>query len=409
MFALPDRDSEIAMSEQLSVSIATIARFHSFAMARQLARKGALSAIYTGLARRFVRNEGIDPARIRTFPWIQTPIEAGQRLGLIRPLQARRLAPLAHRALDRHVARDLPACHAFIALAGVGLESGRAAKARGIAYLCDRSSAHIVVQDRLLQAEHAKWDVPFAPVDPRTIERELGEYEQADAILVPSSIVERSFLDRGIPQDRLYRVPLGVELDRFGRSAPQDPEFCVLFVGQPGVRKGFPYLLQAFARAAIPGARLVVVGETQPETDSLLRRFPVAGLEMTGPLGRADVVERMSRASVLVLPSIEDGFGMVQMEAMACGCPVIVSANAGCADFLRDGEDGLIVPAGDADALAAALLRLYEDAALRAAIAEAALRSVRNIGGWNRYGDALGDALIDVVKKSGREVSVLPG
>ena len=397
------------MSEQLKVSIATIARFHSFAMARQLARKGALAAIYTGLARRFVRDEGIDPACIRTFPWIQTPVEAGQRLGLIRPLQARRIAPFAHRALDRHVARDLPACHAYIALAGVGLESGRAARARGIAYLCDRSSAHIVEQDRLLRAEHAKWDVPFAPVDPRTIERELGEYEQADAILVPSSIVERSFLDRGISQDRLYRVPLGVELDRFGRSAPQDPDFCVLFVGQPGLRKGFPYLLQAFARAAIPGARLVVVGETQPETDSLLRRFPVAGLEMVGPLGRADVVERMSRASVLVLPSLEDGFGMVQMEAMACGCPVITSANAGCADFLRDGEDGLIVPAGDADALAASLLRLYEDAPLRAAIAEAALRSVRNIGGWNRYGDALGDALIDVVKKSGREVSVLPG
>ena len=397
------------MVERLRVSIATIARFHSFAMARQLARRGALSAIYTGLARRFVRNEDIDPACIRTFPWIQTPIEAGQKLGLIPPLRARRLAPLAHRALDRHVARDLPACHAYIALAGVGLESGRAAKARGIAYLCDRSSAHIVVQDRLLQAEHAQWDVPFAPVDPRTVERELGEYEQADAILVPSSIVARSFLDMGIPADRLYRLPLGVELNRFGRSVPRDSDFCVLFVGQPGIRKGFPYLLQAFARAAIPGARLVVVGETQPETDLLLQRIPVAGLEMTGPLDRADVVDRMSRASVLVLPSIEDGFGMVQMEAMACGCPVITSANAGCADFLLDGEDGLIVPAGDADALAAALLRLYEDRSLRAAISEAALQRVKSIGGWNRYGDALCDALIDVMKKSGRHVTVLPG
>ena len=394
------------MSEQLSVSIATIARFHNFAMARQLARKGALSTIYTGLARRFVGDEDIDPACIRTFPWMQTPIEAGQKLGLISPSRARRLAPLAHRALDRHVARDLPPCHAYIALAGVGLESGRAAKARGIAYLCDRSSAHIVVQDRLLQAEHARWDVPLASVDPRTVERELGEYEQADAILVPSSIVERSFLDMGIPADRLYRVPLGVELNRFGRSVPQDPDFSVLFVGQPGVRKGFPYLLQAFARAAIPGARLVVVGETQPETDLLLRRFPVAGLEMTGPLGREDVVNCMSRASVLVLPSIEDGFGMVQMEAMACGCPVITSANAGCADFLQDGKDGLIVPPGDAEALAEALLRLYENASLRAAMSEAALRRVTTIGGWNRYGDMLCDALVDVVQKSGHDVTI---
>lgn len=396
------------MPEPLKVTVATIARFHSFATARQLERCDALAAIYTGFARRFVCDEGIDDACVRTFPWLQTPIEAGQKLGLISPPLARYLAPHAHRALDRHIARTLPDCHAYLALAGVGLESGRAAKARGIAYLCDRSSAHIVAQDRLLQVEQARWDVPFASVDSRTIERELGEYEQADAILVPSSIVERSFLDMGVPADRLYRVPLGVELNRFGRSAPPDDDFCVLFVGQPGIRKGFPYLLQAFSRAAIPGARLVVVGEKQPETDVLLKRFPVTGLEMTGPLNRSDVVDRLSRASVLVLPSIEDGFGMVQMEAMACGCPVITSANAGCADFLTDGEDGFVVPAGNIDALAESLLRLYEDQPMWAAMSEAALRRVQGIGGWDRYGEQLGAALLEVAQKKGHDVTLAP-
>lgn len=386
------------MAETLRATLATIARFHSFALARELQFRGMLTAIYTGLARPIVRGEGIEAARIRAWPWLQTPIEAGQKLGIVSPLLARRLAPFAHRALDRHVARTLPDCDAYVALSGTGLESGRAAQARGIAYLCDRSSAHIVVQDRLLREEHDALGLDYVPVNPRTVDRELGEYEQADAIVVPSAAVERSFLEMGIPAGRLRRVPLGVDLSRFAPGAERDESFTVLFVGQPGIRKGFHYLLQGFARAELSGARLVAVGEKQPETDTLLKRFPVPSVELTGPVDGRTVVDWMSRASVLVLPSLEDGFGMVQMEAMACGCPVITSANAGCADFLHDGKDGFVVPARDAEAIADRLTRLHDDPDLRDTLSAAGIDRVRAIGGWRQYGDAMEGAIRDVVE-----------
>jgi starch synthase len=94
----------------------------------------------------------------------------------------------------------------------------------------------------------------------------------------------------------------------------------------------------------------------------------------------------MSRASVMVLPSIEEGLAMVQAQAMACGCPVIATVNAGAGDVLEDGREGFIVPPRDSEAIAQALTLLYRERDLLHAMSGAARRRVELIGGWDRYG-----------------------
>ncbi len=392
------------MSSQLQIALATISRFHSFEVATQLERHGALRVIYSGLARHFLCNYPIAADRIRTWPWIQTPLEAAQRLRLAPAWLEREVGWQAKCALDRHIARSLPDCHVYSALSGIGLVSGRAARQRGIVHVCERSSSHIVYQDRVLRAEHERFGLPYAGIDPRIVARESAEYVEADAILVPSGFARRSFVEMGVAESKLRLVPFGVDVSAYARTAPRDAEFRVLFVGRLSLRKGLPYLLQAFGRAGLPGARLVLVGPAEPETDALLGRFPVAPLDVTGPLGRAAVIEQMSRASVLVLPSIEEGLAAVQAQAMACGCPVIATDSTGSEDLFADGEEGFIVPTGDVEALAERLVRLHGDRALLDAMSDAAAARMRTSGGWDRYGLSLLRVFTDLARAAGHDV-----
>jgi glycosyltransferase involved in cell wall biosynthesis len=95
----------------------------------------------------------------------------------------------------------------------------------------------------------------------------------------------------------------------------------------------------------------------------------------------------MSRSHALVLPSIEDGFGLVLSEAMACGCPPIASNNTGAEDLFTDGVEGFLVPIRDPAAITARLQQLADSPELQRRMSAAALARVRSLGGWTDYGD----------------------
>lgn len=374
----------------MRVAVATGGRFHSFDLARQLERAGALACIHTGYPRFKLRDTGVDPALIDSFPWLTTLYMALIRWPRLPRSIERELAWAANGALDRRFARRIAsgavACDVVSALSGGGLAIGRAAHARGIAYVCDRGSSHIAVQDRLLREEYGLLGMAWPGVDPRVIDKERAEYAEADAITVPSGFAVESFAGEGVSRDKLHCVPYGVNLERFKPSAPRAGEFRVLYVGSLSVRKGIHYLLQGFARAALPGARLVLVGGGSAEGDELLRRYPVGNLELTGHLPPEKVAEQMSRASVFVLPSVEDGFGIVLCQALACGCPILATTNTGGPDLVSNEDVGFVVPIRDADAIAEKLTRLHRDPVLLAAQSAAAIARVRRIGGLEEYG-----------------------
>jgi glycosyltransferase involved in cell wall biosynthesis len=203
-----------------------------------------------------------------------------------------------------------------------------------------------------------------------------------------SDLALQSFTDMGVAADKLHRIPYGVDISAFRATTVRDDEFRVLFVGALGVRKGLHDLLQGFAQAELPNARLVLAGPAEPEADRLLARFPVAALERTGPLPRAAVAEQMSRASVLVLPSVEEGLALVMAQALACALPVIATRNTGAEDLFADGDEGFIIDIRDPEAIAERLTRLAGDRALLDAMSDAARRRLEALGGWAAYGDA---------------------
>lgn len=377
----------------MQVSQAVFGVFHHFELAHQLRRHDSLRTIYSTYPWRRLQREGLPHEYVETFPWIHGGLALLARYGLYPSPWTERLDYWNALAFDEWIARRMnkPAteCDALIAISGAALKAGRQLQAHGGKYICDRGSTHARYQWRLLSEEHQRWRAPLDIYDPRDTEREEIQYTQADCIAVPSSFAARSFVAEGIAAEKLRVIPYGVRLDAFrpAASAPDPERFDVLFVGQVSLRKGVPYLLEAFAQVKHPRKRLRIVGPIFPHMKPLFGRLPMEQVEILGAVSRAELVEHLGASHAMVLPSIEEGLALVQGEAMACGCPVIATPNTGSEDLFTDGKEGFIVPPSDPQALAGRLQQLADDPALQQRMRAAALERVCHLGGWNDYGD----------------------
>ncbi|MGN6291493.1 MAG: glycosyltransferase family 4 protein [Chitinophagaceae bacterium] len=373
----------------MKVSQISIGRFHHFHLARQLEKREMLEALYTGYPRFKLKDEkGIPSEKIKTFPWLQAPYMMRGRVGLNKwSWLNKEWAWWAHETLDKYAASHIKEQSILIALSGSGLLSGKTTQLKGGKYICDRGSSHIRFQDELLREEYARWKLSFHGVDRRNIKKEEAEYELSDRITVPSEFVRKSFLLKGIPEQKICKVVYGARLDRFSKLAdPDHNKFVVLWVGAVSIRKGFMYLLDAFRRLKHPNKELQVVGTVMPEIRQLLTGQNLDRVNFMGVLPNVKLAEMYSKANVFVLPSLEEGLAMVQGEALACGCPVIGSTNSGAEDLITDGIEGFIVPIRSAEAIFQSIQRLADDPALRESMSKAALKRVQSLGGWDTYG-----------------------
>lgn len=376
--------------------------FHHFDLAHELSKRGMLTRIYSTFHWGRLKREGLDRRFVRSFPWIHLAQMGIQRYATI----PRFLSNYGDRAVrwtfDRYLASDLPACDVYVALSGSGLVSGRAAQHRGAIYICDRGSSHIRFQEEIVSEERRLWGLDGAVVDPFFIAREEAEYAQADALTIPSRFALRSFVAMGVPREKLHQIPYGVRLDRFQRlGEPPRGEFQVLFAGTVSLRKGVPYLLEAFRDLRHPRKRLRLIGPVLPEMRTLFRKFDMTNVEVIGRVPQSKVAEYMSSSHVMVLPSIEEGLALVQGQAMACGCPLISSLHTGGEDLFSDGVEGFLVPIRSSEAISERLQQLADDPVLQQRMSEAALARVRHLSGLADYGSAWAELLEELVAERG--------
>jgi starch synthase len=365
--------------------------FHHFELARQLLQRGHLQKIYSTWPWARLKREGLPRELVGTFPWIHTSEMLMQRFGFSNAWvldQTSYANALTFDAWTSGQLRHHKAPDALIGISGSSLETGRELQQRGGRLICDRGSSHQRYQEQLVLEEYQRWGATRSVTDIRDILREEKIYEIADAISVPSSFAARSFMESGLPPEKIHVIPYGVRLERFTRTgAPPSDRFEVLFAGSVGLRKGFPYLLEAFAALRHPAKLLRVAGNMHPDMKTVLDRLPLDHVEFLGSVPQERLAELMSTSHVMVLPSIEEGLALVQGQALACGCPVLCSTNTGGEDLFSDGVEGFIVPIRDVQALQQRLEQLADDPVLQARMSEAALQRVRKIGGWDEYGD----------------------
>jgi glycosyltransferase involved in cell wall biosynthesis len=296
---------------------------------------------------------------------------------------------LANRLFDRWASYVMQSADIFEGWTGFCATCLQVAKQRGNRTFLGHGSAHPRTQLELINAERRNWGMPPVPETPlaRQVEQELV---LADRVIIQSRFSERTLIERGVSADKLVRIPLGVDVQRF-RPAPARAThpFRALFVGQVTLRKGVQYLLEAWKQLKWRDAELWLVGQVMPDFRTVLRQYAnLPGLRILGYL--PDLIAVYQTSDAFVLPSVEDGFALVVPEAMACGLPVIVSDHTGAADLVRHGESGFVVIYNDVAQYAHALETLCINSARGREMGEAG-RVTAQAHTWEVYRQKLVD------------------
>jgi glycosyltransferase involved in cell wall biosynthesis len=306
---------------------------------------------------------------------------------------------LSDREFDRYVAAHLEPAALFQGAVGQCSESLARARQLGSRTLLDVVTTHVDHFREQQERECARFGVRVG-THRLSRERIRREYDEADAIRVMSDRARDTMIERGVPLERVFTIRPFFDASAFQPALFAEPVFRVSFVGLIEPWKGFHYLVEAYKRLGLRDSELVLWGGTGTRPvrrymDEAIRENPSiqirpVAVSVVGP----DKVYGIS--SVLVHPSLADGFGYVVAEAMLCGIPVIVTDRTGAADLVEDGVSGYIVPAADPGAIADRLEHLSRNPGLveqmgRAAReAAATLTFERFLAAYDRCFDALG-------------------
>lgn len=231
-------------------------------------------------------------------------------------------------------------------------------------------------------------------------------YGQAERVYVPTASVAGDLAAGGVPGSRIVRFARGIDLDAFGpRHTTRrmrarmggGRDVVVLYVGRLSREKGLEVLARAMRRAAGERGdlRLCLVGDG-PDRRWLARQLAGVPHRFLGPLSGGDLSAAYASAHVFLFPSATETYGQVVVEAAASGLPCVVSDAGAAHEHVRDGERGIVVPAGDAEGFGRAVLRLAGDRDLRDRMSLAAERWARTRPGWTAVFDALTDGYRDI-------------
>ena len=386
----------------MNVSLACTGKFHFFDLARQHVRLGNHVALFTGNPKSRVDSDLRSVAQ--THPSLRLLVAVKARLGLFP--QSLWLEHNFQKDLGRWMARNIDPewTDVLHGLDGPGPEAGRIMKAHGKLWICDRGSTHILTQKRILEEEHTCWGAPAPPFPLEGLERCIEEYEEAHAVIVPSQFARRSFLEHGIPAERVFVCPYGVDLSEFRPAPKEDDVFRIICVGT-SIQKGIGHLLSAvepLVRKRL--CELWIVGPIDPTARHIHEKYRDSFV-YKGIYPRKELWQIYSQASVLALASVQEGLALVQAQAMACGVPVIATANTGAEDLFTDGIEGFIVPIRNPEAIRERIEWMIENPTLRRQMADAALQRVKGLGGWNQYGDRINSVYSEVANRLGYALS----
>jgi glycosyltransferase involved in cell wall biosynthesis len=214
----------------------------------------------------------------------------------------------------------------------------------------------------------------------QTRERFIEEYDLADLLFVLSQKAADTFRVQGFPEEKLYYLPRGVDVEKF-KPGPRPPIFRAVFSGALIERKGIHHLLEAWHRLDLKEAELWLIGSVHEEAKPHLKKFWRDNIKVVG--FKRDVENYLSQGTIHVFPSQCEGSAKVVYEAAACGLPQITTREAG--DVVNNGVEGIIVQPGNVGELAAAILELYRHPETVARMSEAARNRVVDNFTWDHF------------------------
>ena len=221
-------------------------------------------------------------------------------------------------------------------------------------------------------------------------ERERRTAQGAGAVFTMSGFVRESFItDYGVDPDRVHAVGAGANRMLPSLEEPWDGPPTALFVGFDFERKGGRAVVEAWRRVVrdMPEARLRVIGRGRPSEDD------PPGISFEAPVPGGALADLYRQATLFVLPSIFEPFGFAFLEAMGHGLPVVAADTCAMPEIVEDGVTGSLVPPGDPEPLAAALLDLLRDRDKARAMGRRGYHRVRERWQWSHVADRMAPVL----------------
>jgi glycosyltransferase involved in cell wall biosynthesis len=239
---------------------------------------------------------------------------------------------------------------------GQALETFRKAKALGIRTVLNHATGPSRNWIEIMRGEYQRVGLALdraTVYDQLFLEREAKEYDLADLHCAASTIVKQQLAAGGVSPDRIWIVPYGADPQIFyPRRESTMGQFRIIFAGHVSLRKSVATLLKALEKLRRKEWRVDfyggVAGEARQDIDSYTGETP---LFFQGPVSQHQLAEKMREASILVLPSLEEGFGLVVAQALSCGTPCIVSDVVGAKDLIKNRDNGSVFPVKDSEAL----------------------------------------------------------
>lgn len=402
------REASTTPSPPLQVLLAHPGTQYSGRLASQLQRRGVLGEFHTCfafsdqsrlaqgvtllparwqkiLANRSVAN--VPPSRMHTWPWLELAALASLRF----EKDEQAVFYRRNRAFQRSIPDEsIQGSDTVIGFDTSSWIIARRTREFGRVFFLDQSIGHPRTFARVaprLNAEFPDWAERIYFKSEEEFAREAQEHADATRVIVPSRFVARTLQENGVDAAKIRLNPFGVDLECF-QPATRPPSLKALrfvFAGSLQPRKGLPLLLNAWRQ--LPGnhgAELWIAGGGELPV-SVRSRLPDS-VHFLGRLPQSELAELFRQCHVFVFPSYFEGLAQVQIEAAACGLPVIGTESSGCEEIVRQGETGFVLPTGDFDALYAALLHFISEPELALTMRERLLAE-RSRFSWDAYGE----------------------
>jgi len=382
----------------MKVLVACALKFHSDHLSYQLQKNGSLYRLITSFPSFAYRRESIDRRKILFLP----------PLFLLSQILAKLLGKFYF--FQKFIEWIMSAYFDWFASFFVGSPDvciswawssyyiiKKVQKKGGIA-IVEECGSFNKYQEKILKEEYERLGLAYrSQVHRKILEREHRECELADYILCPSRHVADSHIEYGIRRDKFIVIPYGVNLNCFKKETKQDDIFRVIFVGTVGVRKGVIYLFRALERLNLLNFECLIIGNLEPDFKLFFKKYRQY-FRYIQRVPHNYLRYYYSNSSIFVLPSIDEGMAYVQMEAMACGLPVICSTNTGAEEVIRDNMEGFVVPIRDSEAIRDRIEYLYNNPPELKKMSINALQRVKNYS-WDSYGMRITRELEDITKK----------
>ncbi len=368
----------------MKISVAVRTKFHAFQLAQQLQNRGVLHKLYTSFYGKILNKDNRIGFDIPLHKISQNLITALLFYGF----DTQKYSVFQY--FGRCVAKQLRDENLIVTFPIIALPILERAKSLGIKTVISHASAHTVAHGKLLLEGNQKLGLSTKQIEQtfHAIRQESMqmEYEKADFIQVPSLFVKRTFLEQGIPENKLLYVPLGVDLRFFYRKSINPPKkFRLIYVGQLSIQKGLPLLLAAFNQLNLSDSELYLIGASTEELNPFLKRYG-KNIICIGVVPQIKLIEYLNNSSVFIINSIQDGFAQVVPQAMSCGLPVICTENVGGADLVENGKTGFVIPIHDLQALQEKILYFYENPEEIIIMGRAAQQKVQQNYTWDIFG-----------------------